>query len=57
MADVGGNVSTEHKEEGGEEEEEEEEEADPFTQCKGIPLYHFSMINDVQRAQAFFCKP
>ena len=35
------------------EEEEEEEEEDPFTQCKGIPLYHFSMINDLERARAY----
>jgi hypothetical protein len=26
-----------------EEEVVEEEEEDPFTQCKGIPLYHFSV--------------
>jgi len=37
----------------GEEEDQEEEEEDPFTQCKGIPLYHFSMINDLDRARAY----
>eukprot|EP00960_Hanusia_phi_P010566 309424-Hanusia_phi.AAC.4 len=42
------------------EDEEEEEldsdgnhEVDPFTLCEGIPLYHFSMINDLHRASAY----
>jgi hypothetical protein len=26
---------------------------DPFTQCAGIPLYHFSMVNDQDRAAAY----
>lgn len=32
---------------------EEDEREDPFTQCAGIPLYHFSMVNDGDRARAY----
>ncbi|EKX48284.1 hypothetical protein GUITHDRAFT_68878 [Guillardia theta CCMP2712] len=32
---------------------EENNDIDPFTLCEGIPLYHFSMINDLHRAKAY----
>lgn len=48
-----GSLGEGEEEKAREEAAEEEEGEDPFTQCRGIPLYHFSMINDLYRAEAY----